>query len=140
MNCHFQGQLVRHYLYSGQQVDRLKKKIIIFPQMCCFLGTRAESVGKQGGGNDCQRCDTSLPGCVSPVFVFLEQASSGMVPFLLNSLLLLSSLLQQRDAILRSGCPQVPTPTVQIAGVLGRTDTSWHPQTAPDLATRALCP
>lgn len=140
MNCHFQGQLVRHYLYSGQQVDRLKKKIIIFPQMCCFLGTRAESAGKQGGGNDCQRCDTSLPGCVSPVFVFLEQASSGMVPFLLNSLLLLSSLLQHGHAILRSGCPQVPTPTVQIAGVLGRTDTSWHPQTAPDLATRALCP
>lgn len=101
--------------------------------MCCLLEARAES--RKTGRWKWLSEGWYIPALVgNPVFVFPEQPSSGMVPFLLSSLLL--SLLQQRDAVLRSACPQVPTPPEHIAGCWeGHTHTH-----SPRAATRAPCP
>lgn len=47
------ADVVRCDLFSGQQMDKGKRKTFIFLQMLCLMVTTIESMEKEEGGRDC---------------------------------------------------------------------------------------
>lgn len=99
-----------------------KGKLLFSCKCLVYWGQR-----EQGGGNDCQRGDTSLPWWVIHFLCFLSSPAVGCCccsPACCSTGMLFSGV-----ALLRSSLPQAD------CRVLGRTDTPWHRQIVPDLGT-----
>lgn len=124
INYHFQGELVRYHLCSGQQVDRWKKVNYYFPANVLFIGSQGGVCRKTRRWKWMSEGSHIVALVGDPTSCVCWAAQQWDEPFLL-----LSSLLQQRDAVLGGGVLRSPLPQSRLQG---RTDTSWHTLTVPD--------